>query len=150
MTGWRIGYGLFPNNLVEPISRLVTNSVSCTASFTQKAAIEAITGPQDDSAQMVSEFQKRRSIVVDLLNAIPGIRCTNPKGAFYAFPNIEGTGMSSTKFANELLQEAGVAVLAGESFGRYGKGFIRISFANSTENLVEAMNKISSFVESKT
>ena len=150
MTGWRIGYGLFPNNLVEPISRLVTNSVSCTASFTQQAAIEAITGPQNDSAQMVSEFQKRRSVVVDLLNNIPGIRCTNPKGAFYAFPNVEGTGMSSTEFANELLQEAGVAVLAGESFGQYGKGFIRISFANSTENLVEAMEKISSFVKSKT
>jgi aspartate/methionine/tyrosine aminotransferase len=150
MTGWRIGYGLFPNNLVEPISRLVTNSVSCTASFTQQAAIEAITGPQNDSLRMVSEFQKRRSIVVDLLNNIPGIRCTNPKGAFYAFPNIEGTGMSSTEFANELLQKAGVAVLPGESFGQYGKGFIRISFANSTENLVEAMEKISSFVKSKT
>ena len=149
MTGWRIGYGLFPENLVEPISRLVTNSVSCTASFTQKAAIEAITGPQDDSVHMVSEFRKRRSIVVDMLNKIPGIRCANPKGAFYAFPNIEGTGMSSTKFANELLQEAGVAVLAGESFGKYGRGFIRISFANSTENLIEAIEKISNFVESK-
>ncbi len=149
MTGWRIGYGLFPENLVEPISRLVTNSVSCTASFTQKAAIEAITGPQDDSVHMVSEFRKRRSIVVDMLNKIPGIRCANPKGAFYAFPNIEGTGMSSTEFANELLQEAGVAVLAGESFGKYGRGFIRISFANSTENLIEAIEKISNFVESK-
>ena len=149
MTGWRIGYGLFPENLVEPISRLVTNSVSCTASFTQKAAIEAITGPQDDSVHMVSEFRKRRSIVVDMLNKIPGIRCANPKGAFYAFPNIEGTGMSSTKFANELLQEAGVAVLAGESFGKYGRGFIRISFANSTENLIEAIEKISNFVKSK-
>ena len=149
MTGWRIGYGLFPEKLVEPISRLVTNSVSCTASFTQKAAIEAITGPQDDSVHMVSEFRKRRSIVVDMLNKIPGIRCANPKGAFYAFPNIEGTGMSSTKFANELLQEAGVAVLAGESFGKYGRGFIRISFANSTENLIEAIEKISNFVKSK-
>ena len=149
MTGWRIGYGLFPENLVAPISRLVTNSVSCTASFTQKAAIEAITGPQDDSVHMVSEFRKRRSIVVDMLNKIPGIRCANPKGAFYAFTNIEGTGMSSTKFANELLQEAGVAVLAGESFGKYGRGFIRISFANSTENLIEAIEKISNFVKSK-
>ena len=149
MTGWRIGYGLFPNNLVEPISRLVTNSVSCTASFTQKAAIEAITGPQDDSVKMVKEFQKRRSVVVDRLNEIPGIRCANPKGAFYVFPNVEGTGISSTQFANDLLEEAGVAVLAGESFGKYGKGFIRISFANSTENLIEAIDKISSFVKSK-
>ena len=150
MTGWRIGYGVFPDDLVEPISRLVTNSVSCTASFTQRAAIEATEGPQEDSILMVEEFKKRRSIVVDGLNKIDGITCALPKGAFYAFPNVEGTGMTSSEFANRVLEEAGVAVLAGESFGEYGTGYIRISFANSTENLIEAIGRIRNFVESKT
>ena len=149
MTGWRIGYGVFPDDLVEPISRLVTNSVSCTASFTQRAAIEATDGPQEDSNRMVEEFKKRRSIVVEGLNNIKGIKCPIPSGAFYAFPNIEGTGMSSSDFANKVLEEAGVAVLAGESFGKYGTGHIRISFANSTENLVAAIDRIQKFVESK-
>ena len=150
MTGWRIGYGIFPDGLVEPISRLVTNSVSCTASFTQRAAIEATEGPQEDSILMVEEFKKRRSIVVDGLNKIDGITCAVPKGAFYAFPNIEGTGMTSSEFANRVLEEAGVAVLAGESFGVYGTGHIRISFANSTENLLQAIDRIRKFVEYKT
>ena len=149
MTGWRIGYGVFPDDLVEPISRLVTNSVSCTASFTQRAAIEATDGPQEDSNRMVEEFKRRRSIVVEGLNNIKGIKCAIPSGAFYAFPNIEGTGMSSSDFANKVLEEAGVAVLAGESFGKYGTGHIRISFANSTENLVAAIDRIQKFVESK-
>ena len=149
MTGWRIGYGVFPDDLVEPISRLVTNSVSCTASFTQRAAIEATNGPQEDSNRMVEEFKKRRSIVVEGLNNIRGIKCAIPSGAFYAFPNVEGTGMSSSEFANKVLEEAGVAVLAGESFGKYGTGHIRISFANSTENLVAAIDRIQKFVESK-
>ena len=149
MTGWRIGYGVFPDDLVEPISRLVTNSVSCTASFTQRAAIEATNGPQEDSNRMVEEFKKRRSIVVEGLNNIKGIKCAIPSGAFYAFPNVEGTGMSSSDFANKVLEEAGVAVLAGESFGKYGTGHIRISFANSTENLVAAIDRIQKFVESK-
>lgn len=149
MTGWRIGYGVFPDDLVEPISRLVTNSVSCTASFTQRAAIEATNGPQEDSNRMVEEFKKRRSIVVEGLNNIKGIKCAIPSGAFYAFPNVEGTGMSSSEFANKVLEEAGVAVLAGESFGKYGTGHIRISFANSTENLVAAIDRIQKFVESK-
>ena len=149
MTGWRIGYGVFTKDLVEPISRLVTNSVSCTASFTQRAAIEATDGPQEDSNRMVDEFKKRRSIVVDGLNKIEGITCATPSGAFYAFPNIEGTGMSSSEFANKVLEEAGVAVLAGESFGKYGTGYIRISFANSTENLIEAIDRIQKFVASR-
>ena len=150
MTGWRIGYGIFPEDLVEPISRLVTNSVSCTASFTQRAAIEATEGPQEDSILMVEEFKKRRSIVVEGLNKIDGITCAVPKGAFYAFPNVEGTGMTSSEFANRVLEEAGVAVLAGESFGEYGNGYIRISFANSTENLLQAIDRIRKFVEYKT
>ena len=147
MTGWRIGYGLLPDNLVEPISRLVTNSVSCTASFTQKAALEALTGPQDDSAKMVEEFKKRRDIVVTGLNNISGIKCAIPKGAFYTFPNVEGTGLSSSDFANGLLEHAGVAVLSGESFGKFGKGYVRISFANSTKNLEEALSRIENFLK---
>ena len=148
MTGWRIGYGIFPNDLVEPISRLVTNSVSCTAGFTQMAAIEAIKGSQAEPNNMVQEFKKRRDIVVNGLNDIPGIKCAVPQGAFYAFPNIKGTGLTSSDFANRILQEAGVAVLAGESFGKFGSGYIRISFANSTENLIEAMNRIKTFLNS--
>ena len=122
MTGWRIGFGVMPVELVEPISRLGTNSVSCTAAFTQMAAMEAIEGPQDDAYRIVDEFRKRRSIIVDGLNEIPGIRCPMPKGAFYTFPSVEGTGMTSREFADGLLEEGGVACLAGESFGEVRKG----------------------------
>lgn len=150
MTGWRAGYGVMPLELVEPISRLVTNSVSCTASFTQYAALEALHGSQDAPNSMVAEFGRRRNIIVDGLNAIPGIRCAMPKGAFYAFPNIEGTGMSSREFADRVLAEAGVACLAGESFGEYGNGFVRFSFANSAENIEKALQRIDGFVRSNT
>ena len=148
MTGWRIGYGVMPLELVEPISRLATNSVSCTASFTQMAALEALDGPQDHSFAMVAEFKRRRDIIVDGLNQIKGIRCRVPKGAFYAFPNIEDTGMSSEQFADDLLNKAGVACLTGEAFGEYGEGFVRFSFANSTENIEKALERIESFVKS--
>ena len=148
MTGWRIGYGVMPLELVEPISRLATNSVSCTASFTQMAAIEALSGPQDDSYAMVAEFKRRRDIIVEGLNQIKGIRCRVPKGAFYAFPNIEDTGMSSHQFADDLLNKAGVACLAGQAFGEYGDGFVRFSFANSAENIEKALDRIESFVKS--
>jgi len=146
MTGWRAGYGVMPLELVEPISRLVTNSVSCTASFTQMAILEAMNGPQDDANAMVAEFKKRRDIIVNGLNEIPGIRCAMPSGAFYVLPNVEGTGMSSRDFADRLLQEAGVASLAGESFGEYGKGYVRFSFANSAENIEKALDRIGKFV----
>lgn len=146
MTGWRIGYGVLPMDLVEPISRLVTNSVSCTASFTQMAAIEAIDGPQLSVTSMVAEFKKRRDIIVEGFNNIPGITCALPKGAFYAFPNVTGTGLSSQIFADRVLEEAGVACLAGEAFGKYGDGFARFSFANSAENIEKALNRIDSFV----
>ncbi len=146
MTGWRIGYGVMPMELVEPVSRLVTNSVSCTASFTQIAALEALDGPQDDSYQMVAEFEKRRGIIVDGLNSIEGIRCALPQGAFYAFPNVSATGMDSQRFADDLLTEGGVACLPGESFGKYGSGFARFSFANSTENIQKALERIDHFV----
>ncbi|HAL47420.1 MAG: pyridoxal phosphate-dependent aminotransferase [SAR202 cluster bacterium] len=149
MTGWRIGYGVMPQELVEPISRLATNSVSCTASFTQIAALEALSGPQESSYSMVEEFKKRRDIIVGGLNDIPGIRCPVPLGAFYVFPSIEDTGMSSQHFADSLLSEAGVASLAGESFGRFGNGYIRFSFANSTENLESALERIRKFVRSR-
>ena len=147
MTGWRIGYGVFPDNLIEPISRLVTNSVSCTASFTQQAAIEAISGSQKKPNLMVDEFKRRRNIIVDGLNSIPGFNCAMPKGAFYAFPDISGTGFSSEVLANRLLEDAGVALLAGECFGKYGEGFLRISFANSEKNLNEALSRIEKFIK---
>ena len=147
MTGWRAGFGVMPENLVEPISRLSTNSVSCTASFTQIATLEAMNGPQEEPMQMVEEFKKRRGVIVDGLNSIPGITCPMPGGAFYVFPSIEGTGMSSKQFANDLLEKHGVACLAGESFGEYGKGCIRFSFANSMENLEDALERINSFVK---
>jgi aspartate/methionine/tyrosine aminotransferase len=149
MTGWRAGYGVMPLELVEPISRLVTNSVSCTASFTQAAMLEALDGPQGSSYDMVSEFKARRDVIVNGLNEIPGIRCAMPKGAFYAFPNVEDTGMSSHDFADLVLEEAGVACLSGESFGKYGKGFVRFSFANSTKNIEEALERIDRFVKKR-
>jgi aspartate aminotransferase len=149
MTGWRAGYGVMPLELVEPISRLVTNSVSCTASFTQAAMLEALEGPQGNSYDMVSEFKARRDVIVNGLNEIPGIRCAMPQGAFYAFPNVEDTGMSSQEFADLVLQEAGVACLSGESFGKFGKGFVRFSFANSTKNIEEALERIDRFVKGR-
>ena len=149
MTGWRVGFGVMPLELVEPISRLVTNSVSCTASATQMAVMEAMDGPQEEAYQMVAEFKKRRDIIVDGLNAIPGIRCATPNGAFYVFPNIEDTGMTSRSLADGLLEEAGVACLAGESFGEFGKGYLRFSFANSAENIRKALERIEKHLSSK-
>ncbi len=142
MTGWRLGYGVFPDFLVEPVTRLMTNSVSCTSVFSQMAAIAALEGPQDSVGEMMEEFTKRRDLVVEGLNSLPGITCPTPKGAFYAFPNIRGTGMSSREFADKALNEAGVALLAGTAFGEYGDGYIRISFANSQENLKEAIERL--------
>jgi aspartate/methionine/tyrosine aminotransferase len=145
MTGWRLGYGVFPKQFVEPISRLITNSVSCTSSFGQMAAKAAILGPQDSVVNMKEEFRARRDIVVSGLNNIKGISCINPKGAFYAFPNIKETGYKSQQLSDALMQE-GVALLPGTSFGKYGEGYLRISFANSRENLREALLKIKNFL----
>ena len=142
MTGWRIGYGVFPEPLVEPVSRLITNSVSCTAAFTQMAAITALEAPQDAVRAMVAEFAERRSIIVDGLNALPGVRCRTPKGAFYAFPNVEGTGLSSQEFERTMLNEAGVSLLSGTAFGELGQGYVRVSFANSAANLREALARM--------
>jgi aspartate/methionine/tyrosine aminotransferase len=149
MTGWRIGYGVMPKPLVDPISKLVTNSVSCTASAIQMGALEALNGPQEDAYAMVAEFKRRRDLIVNGLNRVPGIRCANPKGAFYVFPNVQGTGMTSREFADGLLQEGGVACLAGEAFGEYGNGYVRFSFANSAENIKKALTRIDGFVKSK-
>ena len=142
MTGWRLGYGVFPDFLVEPIVRLMTNSVSCTSVFSQMAAIAALEGPQDSVWMMMEEFTKRRDLVVEGLNSLPGITCPEPKGAVYAFPNIRGTGLSSQEFAEKAMYDAGVALLAGTAFGQYGDGYVRISFANSQENLQEAIERL--------
>ena len=147
MTGWRIGYGVMPEELVPHFSKLNTNSVSCTASAIQVAGVEALQGPQELTYEFRDEFKSRRDVFVGGLNEIPGIRCPMPMGAFYAFPNIEGTGMTSRRFADDLLQDYGVASLAGESFGEYGKGCVRFSFANSIENLSRALERIAEFVD---
>jgi aspartate/methionine/tyrosine aminotransferase len=142
MTGWRLGYGLFPRELVAPITRLMVNSNSCTAAFTQWAGIEALTGPQAASEAMVTEFHQRRDRIVAGLNEIPGLSCRKPHGAFYVFPNISGTAMHSREMADLLLNEAGVAALAGTAFGAYGEGYIRLSYANSLEQIDLALERM--------
>ena len=146
MTGWRLGYGVFPDFMIDDVSKLVTNSVSCTSVFTQIAGIEALEGPQDFVSNMMKEFTKRREIVVDGLNSLQGIKCSIPKGAFYAFPNIKNTGMTSQQFADKALYHGGVALLSGTSFGKFGEGFIRISFANSIENIKEGIKRIATIL----
>lgn len=147
MTGWRLGFGVMPEMLAKHITKLQVNSTSCTASFTQLAGIEALTGPRDDVEKMGKEFMKRRDLIVDGLNAIDGIRCHRPHGAFYVFPNITGTGRGSKEFADYLLNEAGVACLAGTAFGRYGEGFLRFSYANSIPNIEKALGRIAAAVK---
>ena len=139
MTGWRLGFGVFPPALVEPVTRLAINSVSCTSAFSQYAAIAALDGPQDPVADMLAEFRRRRDVIVSGLNDIPGVSCVEPDGAFYAFPNITGTGLSSAELARRLLDDAGVAVLPGTAFGRHGEGYLRFSYANSVENIQAAL-----------
>ena len=146
MTGWRLGYGVFPHWLTDHVVKLAANSVSCAASFTQRAAIRALEGPQEPVMNMVDEFRKRRDLIVAGLNSIPGIQCALPDGAFYVFPNIEGTGFESNDFQERVLNEAGVALLAGDAFGEYGEGFVRLSYANSAENIAKALERISDFV----
>ena len=146
MTGWRIGYGVMPEGLVEAVNKLMVNSNSCTASFTQRAALAALAGPQDDVIRMVAEFHRRRDAFCDGLDGVPGMRCARPGGAFYAFANVRGTGMNSKELADRLLDEAGVACLNGGSFGAYGEGYLRFSYANSYENLMEAVRRIRAFL----
>ena len=146
MTGWRLGYGLFPADLVPSITRLAVNSVSCTSVAVQRAGLAALTGPQDRVSEFREAFRGRRDLIVSGLNAIDGISCVMPKGAFYAFPNVTGTGLTSKEFADRLLEEYGVAGIAGTSFGEAGEGYIRLSTANSEENLQKALDRVSAMV----
>jgi aspartate aminotransferase len=142
MTGWRLGYAILPHALVEPYSKLIINSVSCTASYAQVAAAEALTGPQDAVAAMIEEFRARRQLIVDGLNSLPGVSCVMPHGAFYAFPNVGGTGLTGTELADRLLYDGGVCVLSGTAFGQTAAEHIRISYANSQANLRRALERM--------
>jgi aspartate aminotransferase len=144
MTGWRLGFGIFPAPLAEPITRLAINSVSCTSAFSQYGAIAALDGPQDGVTDMVAEFRRRRDVTVGGLNAIDGISCVEPQGAFYAFPNITGTGLTAGELADRLLYKAGVAALPGTAFGPWGEGYLRLSYANSVANIEMALDAIES------
>ena len=146
MTGWRMGYAILPPGLVETFDLYNVNIASCACTFSQHAAIEALRGPQDSVSNMVSEFRTRRDYLVEALNAVDGISCTIPRGAFYAFANISETGMSSAEAASKLLDEAGVAVLSGASFGPCGEGYIRLSYATSMARLEAAVERIAAFL----
>lgn len=145
MTGWRLGFGVFPPGLVEPVTRLVINSVSCTSAFSQDAAVAALEGPWKPIEDMVAEFRARRDVIVDGLAGIPGITCASPAGAFYVFPNVQALGLPSSVLASRLLDEAGVACLSGTAFGSWGEGYLRFSYANSIENIKAALDQIAGF-----
>jgi aspartate/methionine/tyrosine aminotransferase len=142
MTGWRLGYGIMPAPMAQVVAKLQTNSTSCTATFTQIAGAAALRGDQSPVDRMVAEFRRRRDAIVEGLRAVPGIACACPRGAFYVFPNITGTGYSARTLADRLLEEAGVACLAGTAFGEFGEGHLRLSYANSLENIEEALRRI--------
>ncbi len=148
MTGWRLGYGIMPLELVPHIVKLAVNSVSCAASFSQIAAIAALEGSQEEVLGMAQEFSERKTLIVEGLRSIKGIRCPEPEGAFYVFPNISETGLSSNDFEDRALNEAGVALLAGSAFGAFGEGYVRLSYANSKENIEIAINNLDKFVNS--
>ncbi|MFC1996225.1 pyridoxal phosphate-dependent aminotransferase [Chloroflexota bacterium] len=145
MTGWRLGYGIMPEALADRVSLLLTHSIGCTADFTQIAGIEALTGPQELVDQMVKKFQIRRDRMINGLNAIPGINCQVPEGAFYAFPNIRSFGIPSVELAMCILDEAGVALLSGTDFGPHGEGYLRLCYANSLENIDQALERLMAF-----
>lgn len=142
MTGWRLGFGIMPKSLADRVGLLLTYSIGSTAHFTQFAGIEAVSGPQDMVVEMVTEYQRRRNVIVSGLNSLPGFSCQVPQGAFYAFPNITGTGRSSDDLANLILEKAGVALLPGSSFGKFGEGYLRLSYANSIENIEKGLERI--------
>jgi aspartate/methionine/tyrosine aminotransferase len=142
MTGWRLGFGIMPLPLAEKMDLLLTHSVGCTATFTQFAGLEAVLGPQDAVEAVLAKFRRRRDLIVTGLNAIPGIHCPMPHGAFYAFPNVRAFGRSSAELANYLLGEAGVAVLPGTAFGQNGEGYLRLAYANSTDNIQRALERM--------
>ena len=142
MTGWRLGFGIMPEPLVEKVGLLLTHSVGCTATFTQIAGIEALTGPQEQVEAVRSEYRRRRDLIVAGLNAIPGVTCQTPQGAFYVFPNIKSLDLSSDRLAEILLNRAGVAVLPGTAFGEYGEGYLRLCYSNSTEQIQRALDRM--------
>jgi len=142
MTGWRLGYGIMPPALAEKVGLLLTHSVGSTAQFTQVAGIEALTGPQNYVDEVVAEYQRRRDTIVNGLNALPGVTCQRPQGAFYVFPNVKALGRSSAELANWLLDQAGVALLPGSAFGAWGEGYLRLAYANSLDNILQALEQI--------
>ncbi|OGN94901.1 MAG: aspartate aminotransferase [Chloroflexi bacterium RBG_13_50_21] len=147
MTGWRLGFGIMPKELADKVQLLLTHSVGCTSHFVQVAGIEALSGPQEQVDSVVAEYQHRRNVIVDGLNSIPGVTCQRPLGAFYVFPNIKSFGCTSSELANLLLDNAGVAVLPGSSFGEYGEGYLRLVYSNSIENIELAMERIRQAVQ---
>jgi aspartate/methionine/tyrosine aminotransferase len=149
MTGWRMGFSIWPKKLADYARKLAVNSYSCVNASAQYAGLAALEGPQDAAHAMVAEFDRRRQVVVEILNALPGVSCATPKGAFYAFPNIKETGWQAKKLASALLEEAGVAVIGGPDFGVYGEGYIRLSYANSTENIRRAVDRMGEFLTAK-
>jgi aspartate/methionine/tyrosine aminotransferase len=142
MTGWRLGYGVMPESLAEEVAKLQVNSNSCTSAATQYAGLEALRGPQDAVENMLAEFKARRDLIVDGLGELPGVDCITPQGAFYAFPRITETGHSADELADLLLDEAGIACLSGTAFGRHGEGHLRLSYANSRENIALALERM--------
>jgi aspartate aminotransferase len=149
MTGWRLGYAIWPGKLYDYARKLAVNLYSCVNAPTQWAGLAALTGPQDDVARMIAEFDRRRGVVVDGLNKLPGISCATPKGAFYAFPNVKRTGWKAKALASALLEEAGVAIIGGPDFGILGEGYVRLSYANSTENILRALARMNEFLASR-
>ncbi len=149
MTGWRLGYAVWPGKLYDYARKLAVNLHSCVNAPSQYAGIAALTGPQDAARAMVAEFDRRRKIVVEGLNKLPGVSCATPKGAFYAFPNIKRTGWKAKKLASALLEETGVAIVGGPDFGILGEGYIRVSYANSAENILKALGRMGEFLASR-
>jgi aspartate/methionine/tyrosine aminotransferase len=149
MTGWRLGYAIWPGKLYDLARKLAVNLYSCVNAPTQWAGLAALTGPQDDVAKMVAEFDRRRRVVVDGLNKLPGMSCATPKGAFYAFPNVKRTGWKAKALASALLDESGVAIIGGPDFGILGEGYVRLSYANSTENIVRALERMGEFLTTR-
>jgi aspartate aminotransferase len=149
MTGWRLGYAVWPAKLYDLARKLAVNLHSCVNAPAQYAGLAALTGPQDEVAKMIAEFDKRRKVVVEGLNRLPGLSCATPKGAFYAFPNIKRTGWKAKPLASALLEDAGIALIGGPDFGVLGEGYVRVSYANSTENILRALNRVGEFLASR-
>ncbi|MGB2656651.1 MAG: pyridoxal phosphate-dependent aminotransferase [Pseudolabrys sp.] len=149
MTGWRLGYAVWPGKLYDYARKLAVNLHSCVNASAQYAGLAALKGPQDEVRKMIAEFDKRRKVVVEGLNKLPGVSCATPKGAFYAFPNVKRTGWKAKALASALLEDAGVAIIGGPDFGILGEGYVRLSYANSTENILKALNRMGEFLSNR-